>query len=323
MASRYRKIDPRIWNDERFRALTDDGKLVFLFLLTHPHLTALGAMRGTIPGFAAELGWNLKRFRDAIKDVTDLGLVQVCEKAAWICVPNFLRYNEPEGPNSVTKAWVMALDLLPECSEKGHLMERCRAYLEARSKNFKDAMGHAIWDAFGDAKTDELQHAKSDPCPILEQEQEQEQEQDIPPAVDQTFGEFWVQYPMRNGKRLGKADALKKWTLLTSQDRKLALTAVRNYATSKTVSDGIGIKDPHRWLRTGKNDEPWREWIEPEQPSSTDGRMISRTCTKRVQSPGERFLHPCGQPASSSSRSNEPRCTNHLAPEQSLGVATR
>lgn len=35
MAS-YRKIDPRIWNDERFRVLTDSGKLAFLFVLTHP-----------------------------------------------------------------------------------------------------------------------------------------------------------------------------------------------------------------------------------------------------------------------------------------------
>ena len=52
---RYRKIDPRIWNDEAFRALSDRGKLVFLFILTHPHMTSLGAMRASTLGLAAEL----------------------------------------------------------------------------------------------------------------------------------------------------------------------------------------------------------------------------------------------------------------------------
>jgi hypothetical protein len=55
--ARYRKIDPRIWNDQKFRELSDDAKIVFFLLLTHPHMTALGAMRATVAGLAAELGW--------------------------------------------------------------------------------------------------------------------------------------------------------------------------------------------------------------------------------------------------------------------------
>ena len=31
---RYRKIDPRIWNDEKFRQFSDRAKLAFLFVLT-------------------------------------------------------------------------------------------------------------------------------------------------------------------------------------------------------------------------------------------------------------------------------------------------
>src|SRR4030095_519357 len=63
--ARYRKIDPRIWNDEKFRELTDDGRLVFLFILTHPHLTNLGAMRANIPGLAYEIGWDVERLSKA------------------------------------------------------------------------------------------------------------------------------------------------------------------------------------------------------------------------------------------------------------------
>ena len=58
--SRYRKIDPRIWNDKKFRSLSDRAKLLFFMLLTHPSMTALGAMRATLPGLASEMGWTSK-----------------------------------------------------------------------------------------------------------------------------------------------------------------------------------------------------------------------------------------------------------------------
>ena len=133
----------------------------------------------------------------------------------------------------------------------------------------------------------------------------------VPPAVE--FEKFWGLYPMRNGKRLGKLEALRKWNRLSVQDRQEVLIAVLHYAHSKTVSDGIGIKDPHRWLGNGKKDKPWEEWIEPEHVQPSNGHGRSLTCTKRVQGPGDTFLRPCGQPASPESRQTEPRCSEHLS----------
>jgi len=168
--ARYRKIDTRIWNDEKFRAFSDDAQLAFFFVLTHPSMTALGAMRGTIAGLAAEKGWQVGRFADAIQDTIREGMLEVNEKACFIAARNFLRYNEPEGPNSVSKAWVQALDLIPECPEKWMLIARCRSYLDTRSKKFRDAMPDGIWNVFKDAMSD----GKSDASPIPEQEPDQE-----------------------------------------------------------------------------------------------------------------------------------------------------
>ena len=164
--------------------------------------------------------------------------------------------------------------------------------------------------------------AKRDPqrslkrSPSQEQEQEQKQEQDTPQAVEHEFVDFWNLYPMRNGKRLGKPEALKKWKGLNAEDRKQVLVAVQHYARSEMVVKGMGIKDPHRWLRTSKDDEPWRDWIEPEQQaikSLHSGHSPSPTCTKRLQGPSDRFSRPCGQPASPESRHAEPRCVGHLS----------
>ena len=60
----YRKIDTRIWNDAKFNALSPNGKLAFLFILTNPNMTALGAMRATIEGLSAELRIPAEAFRE-------------------------------------------------------------------------------------------------------------------------------------------------------------------------------------------------------------------------------------------------------------------
>ena len=79
--AKYRKVDPRIWNDEKFRSLSKDGKLVFFFLLTHPYQTSLGAMRGTLRGLAAELGLSDKAFCKAFQESLSQGMVMFDSKA--------------------------------------------------------------------------------------------------------------------------------------------------------------------------------------------------------------------------------------------------
>ncbi|ULA59810.1 MAG: hypothetical protein LZF60_160140 [Nitrospira sp.] len=92
----------------------------------------------------------------------------------------------------------------------------------------------------------------------------------MPPAVEVEFEELWKLYPARHGKRVGKAEARKKFEKLARGDRQLVLVAARNYAKSQRVKDGIGIPDLHRWLRKDKDIEPWRDWLEPEQVTKGD-----------------------------------------------------
>lgn len=162
--ARYRKIDPRIWNDEKFRCLSDSGKLAFLFLLTHPHMTALGAMRATIAGLAEELGWDTEAFRKAFGEALQKGMAEHDQKACLIALPHFIRYNPPESPN-VIKAWVGSLELLPECGLLTRVIARSVAFAKGLSKPFAEALPEAF--------------AKG--MPYQEQEQEQYTKPPIPP----------------------------------------------------------------------------------------------------------------------------------------------
>jgi hypothetical protein len=164
--SRYRKIDPRIWNDAKFVALSDNAKLVFFMLLTHPNMTALGAMRATLSGLAEELGWSVEAFREAFREATEKGMVEHDQKACLIALPKFIQYNPPESPN-VIKAWASSLDLLPECALRTRVITRFKDYTEGLTEGFRDAFGKS----FG--KT----------MPNQEQEQEQEQEKETAKAT--------------------------------------------------------------------------------------------------------------------------------------------
>lgn len=141
--SRFRKIDPRIWNDAGFRQLSDQGKLAFFFLITHPNMTSLGAMRATPEGLAAELGWSAEAFREAFGEAFQQGMVEEDGKAHLIALPNFIRYNAPESPN-VVKAWAGSVDLLPECGLKDHTLQRAKAFAEGMSEAFAEAFAKAM-----------------------------------------------------------------------------------------------------------------------------------------------------------------------------------
>ncbi|CAN7259496.1 hypothetical protein LJR130_001061 [Variovorax sp. LjRoot130] len=254
--SRYRKIDQRIWNDEKFRALGDDAKLVFFMLLTHPAMTMLGAMRTTVAGMAEELGWSTEGFREAFQQVLSRGMAEHDPKAHLLALPNFLRYNKPESPN-VVKGWASAVDLLPECALKTRVVARSRAYAEGMTEGFRDAFREAFPEAF------------TKPMPNQEQEQEQEQEKtlspslerkpvaappvDRPPAArDMLFEEFWKAYP----KKVGKDDARKAFDK-RSPTRALVAAMMEAIATARGTDQwqrekGQFIPNPATWLNQGR-----------------------------------------------------------------------
>ncbi len=154
--AKYRKVDVQLWNDGKFSSLSDAGKLLFLFILTHPHMTAIGAMRATIPGIAAELGWGEKKMesilskdfrktferlsRDDSEGIPDGGwaMLEMREKSCFVWLPKFLKYNQPESPN-VVRGWVKSIDLLPECSLKVELIKQVIKYIDTLPKSFNKA----------------------------------------------------------------------------------------------------------------------------------------------------------------------------------------
>lgn len=168
--NRFRKIEVRMWGDEKFRALSPlppCGQGLWVFLLTGPHTGPIpGVFRSGRAAMAEELDWEMEAFDKAFAEAFRQGLVRADWKAKVVWIPNAIKCNRPESPN-VVRSWGSEWDLIPECDLKREAYESLRANICGLGEGFEKA----FFEAFGKPSP------KPSPKTCANQEQEQEQEQ--------------------------------------------------------------------------------------------------------------------------------------------------
>lgn len=161
---RYRKVDPRVWGDAKFRTLPLPAKLMFLCVLTHPGMTSLGAFRGTPGGIAEELGWSSVP-DEAVREfhrLVELGMVGWDPDGPLLWLPNWFRYNPPSSPNHVWQ-WGRVVDLLPECPGRAEVFRAAVASLEGLRPTFRARLPAAMREAEAEEVPEEPDPEKAQP----------------------------------------------------------------------------------------------------------------------------------------------------------------
>ncbi len=161
MAQKYRKIDPRIWRDERFIKLTEGEKLVAIYCLT-AQVNRCGIFTFS-PAMAAEdLGTSTDTFAKRFGNVLR-GLKWEWDSTLRVLYfPTWWKYNQPENINVLSGSMKDLADL-PQTpllakfyANKTYLSKQFIATFEERSPNVTGTLPERP--------------------PIQEQEQEQEQD---------------------------------------------------------------------------------------------------------------------------------------------------
>lgn len=251
--SRYRKVEVRIWGDEKFRRLTPIppcGQGLFLHLITGPHT-------GPIPGLfsagraalAETLEWELEAFDEAFREAFREGLAEADWKARVVWIPKAIRHNKPESPN-VVRGWATEFDLIPECALKWKALDTLKASIHALGEPY----GKAFDETFGKPT------GKPSGNTTGNQEQEQEQEQDIrtppspkggkrvasrkPDTVPDGFDAWYALYQRKDAK----ADALKAWRAL-NPDKALQARMIAAVKAWRWSEDVQKRPLPASWIR--------------------------------------------------------------------------
>ena len=98
MAQKYRKIDPRIWRDEKFSRLTPEEKLVAVYCLT-AQVNRCGIFVFSPAMAAEELGMLPLTFGERFGNVVSALRWKWDERTRVLYFPTWWRYNPPENSN--------------------------------------------------------------------------------------------------------------------------------------------------------------------------------------------------------------------------------
>lgn len=258
MSTKYRKIDPRIWRDERFSTLATEEKLIALYCLT-AQSNRCGIFVFSPAMAAEELRTSPQTFLERFR--------RVCAALRWkwdsdqrvLYFPTWWKYNPPENAN-VLSGNLKDLAALPETPLLQSFCDNIRYLPAAVSETFRERMGERY----------------PKPCRDQEQEQKQEQKQEQNPATDAggtgvtlppktplkntnkshpLFDRFWSAYP----RKVAKQSALKAFVKLAPDEsllgRMLAALEWQSRSEGWMKDGGKFIPHPASWL----NDRRWED----------------------------------------------------------------
>lgn len=155
----YGKVYSTFWSSQTTHSLSDDGKLLALYLMTCSHNTIAGVFRLPDGYVAEDIGWDNERVKKGFAELLSNGFANRCETTKWVWVVKHLEWNKPENPNQRKSAAKIALSVPAECGWKLDFMRVCG-------------------EPLGLADAPESNRSTTVKQPLLNQEQEQEQEQD-------------------------------------------------------------------------------------------------------------------------------------------------
>lgn len=147
MVKEYRRILTSTWGDKNFKALsspTSGAKYLWLYLLTNPFTSGLPGLYEAGEAMMAEaIGWDLKVFRAAFREIERAGMVFADWGERIIYIPNAIKHNPPESPNVIIY-WAGRFDKIPE----GTYKELWLAGASKASEGWGEKMAEAFRKAF-------------------------------------------------------------------------------------------------------------------------------------------------------------------------------
>lgn len=121
----YGRVFSCVWSSTDFRSLTDDGRMLALYLMTCPHATIAGVFRLPDGYVCEDLQWTVERVSEGFRNLVAKGFANRCETSKWVWICKHLEWNPPENPNQAKGARKAALQIPDECAWKLEYMRVC------------------------------------------------------------------------------------------------------------------------------------------------------------------------------------------------------
>lgn len=284
----YGRVYSQFWPWAVANHLSDDGKILALYLMTCEHSTIAGVFRVPDGYVAEDIGWGIERVREGFAELASKGFANRCETTKWVWVTKHLKWNPPENPNQVKAAAKFARAVPDGCSWKADFYRAAGDSLGLDVPEDDKGSG-TVSRPFRNQEQEQKQH----------QEQKQEQQLDPPrqrggntrgtrlpqdwtlpkpwglwacergwpeAAVREEaekFRDYWVARPGRDGTKLDWAATWRNWIRNAKPPAGVTIAATAGVVPDRwwTTPDGIEAQGLAHDLHFEANGDPMA-WIE-------------------------------------------------------------
>jgi hypothetical protein len=111
----YGRVHSAFWSSADVEGLSDDGKLVALYLLSCSHGTIAGVCRLPDGYVSEDLKWSSARVAKGFEELFAKGFSDRCETTKWVWIRKFLQWNAPENPNQWKAVWKVVSQIPALC----------------------------------------------------------------------------------------------------------------------------------------------------------------------------------------------------------------
>lgn len=104
----YGRVHSTFWSSPTIAAMSDDGKMLALYLMTCSHNTIAGVFRLPDGYIAEDMGWQSERVSKGFEELFRNGFAERCPVTKWVWIAKHLEWNPPENPNqwkAAAKVW--------------------------------------------------------------------------------------------------------------------------------------------------------------------------------------------------------------------------
>lgn len=236
---RYQKIHSQLWHDEKICRLSDNAKLLFLYILSCPHSNSIGIFVLKKGYICSDLDWNTRQLKNPFEELIAKNLILYDETVNLLCIPGHLKHNPIENENQA-KAASKNIQALPLSS----LYQRVLKLLhKPYHKQLRELLQEQYREQIPEPETETLQKTETET-----------ERRNI--TETKGFEQFWKVYPRKKSK--GQAE--KAWNKIKPDESLLKIILGKIDCACKssdwTKDNGVYIPHPATWLNAkGWEDE--------------------------------------------------------------------
>jgi hypothetical protein len=146
---RYRKVRARLWLEPEFAALSDEEKLVALYVLSGPQTAPPGVFRLSSASAAEDLRCSARALQHRLAAAVRAFHWKYDATTRVLWMPEWAAENPPANPNGVV-AWRSCFDEIPDCALKREAWTATRAFLAPRGESFLKPFPELLAEPLGE-----------------------------------------------------------------------------------------------------------------------------------------------------------------------------